>query len=1162
MRKILIFSILLLCTATAAYAANDSVVSVNTANVTMTINAITAAIAAHNASWTVISNATLLSPGQMQHTFGINRTLLEEQQQNMAKAPKAKIYSSKIMKVSSTNIPGSINWMNKDGKNWITPVKDQGLCGGCWAFATIAAIEANININLNNSNANYDLSEQQLISCCPNCGNCVNGGNPDSALDYAQSTGIVDEPFLQFTGTDEACNMENNSQGNAKKITGWQYVYSNDFKSALTTNGPLIIFFDVYTDFDWYGGGIYLHSWGPYEGSHTMLLIGYNDTGGYWIMKNSWGNWWGESGDVRVSYNDTSMWGDALAITGTDTDGDGVPDNIDNCPTVRNPDQADSDGDGIGDACDNCPTVYNPNQTDSNHDGCGDACSPSGSQCVQPEVCNNYDDNKNGLIDDGLAKCACAQASWPTTRYNIVSKDVKVDADCPQHMTDNYDTEEKTINIPYAQQVEVDTSADLYVTSSHWLDPIWSTDTGNVVYDVNVENPGSFTVGAKAECGPWFAGNAETEVKYKAYANYPINESVYVSPNPGPTPEVINGIDDDCDGQIDDIPVCYSDADCGANSLSAPYCARKNITQNAIHPTCMNPGKGYSYCTNTTISTTVTQSCAYGCYNATCTNDTNYLWCNTYNDIYKMTKTGHVVDNFSAEHMDCNIPGYYYSPPAIFSLGWDGQYLWTGEVCPYILSIREIFKFDTNGNIVDSFSSAGEYPSGFAWDSQHNLTWISDMESTEIYPITSDGNTNVQFLTENGWATYVPRPGASSDALAWDGQYLWSSDANGYTIYKITLGGTVVGQITHPNYYSFGLAWDGQHMWSIDMSGRIYEMTTNGTELSNFTSPCSRGLGYQSIPINCSTDIDCGSNQTIGGPYCSGNNVMQSETGHTCVNPGALNSYCTSANMTSLQNTCDPACSNGMCVSCNTHSDCGTNGIVGNLSCNAGNVWQTYRTYTCNNPGAQNASCSYADTGEQNKVCSDGCAHGACLIVTYTCTKNSDCGTNGLIGSPICSKNNIFQNYRTWTCFNPSTKSSYCEYSDAFTKQQSCSYACSNAQCVTPPSNITDLKIVDAVLQVTPINASSPAVIAFTIENIGTNDVSNIEWKIDSGDQGQSVSGVVSEITAGNSTTIARKVNYQSAGNYTASVLVDPNNLIAESDETNNDADIQVTVPN
>ena len=74
-----------------------------------------------------------------------------------------------------------------------------------------------------------------------------------------------------------------------------------------------------------------------------------------------------------------------------DSDGDGVTDDVDNCPTVANADQADADGDGIGDACeadttadsdgdgvaddaDNCPNVANADQADADGDGVGDAC--------------------------------------------------------------------------------------------------------------------------------------------------------------------------------------------------------------------------------------------------------------------------------------------------------------------------------------------------------------------------------------------------------------------------------------------------------------------------------------------------------------------------------------------------------------------------------------------------------------------------------------------------------------------------------------------------------------------------------------------------------------------------------------------------------------------
>jgi hypothetical protein len=61
----------------------------------------------------------------------------------------------------------------------------------------------------------------------------------------------------------------------------------------------------------------------------------------------------------------------------SDTDAEGIGDACDNCIYVANPDQSDFDNDGVGDACDNCPDVYNPDQKDSDGDGIGDACDPT-----------------------------------------------------------------------------------------------------------------------------------------------------------------------------------------------------------------------------------------------------------------------------------------------------------------------------------------------------------------------------------------------------------------------------------------------------------------------------------------------------------------------------------------------------------------------------------------------------------------------------------------------------------------------------------------------------------------------------------------------------------------------------------------------------------------
>lgn len=117
------------------------------------------------------------------------------------------------------------------------------------------------------------------------------------------------------------------------------------------------------------------------------------DSDGYFIAGKHWLGvdekfWW--VGDDQLK-TDGSNVGMAFRVTyellATDSDDDGVLDDVDNCPSTANPDQADNDGDGVGDACDldddddgildeddNCPFTPNPGQEDWDGDGHGDAC--------------------------------------------------------------------------------------------------------------------------------------------------------------------------------------------------------------------------------------------------------------------------------------------------------------------------------------------------------------------------------------------------------------------------------------------------------------------------------------------------------------------------------------------------------------------------------------------------------------------------------------------------------------------------------------------------------------------------------------------------------------------------------------------------------------------
>jgi len=208
-------------------------------------------------------------------------------------------------------LPTSIDWRNKGG-NWVSPVKDQGSCGSCWAFSSVAALESKYAMRNNTPGSFLDLSEQILVSCSTGNMGC-DGGYMDATAEFLQNTGTYYETCFPYTATNNNCNNAcANWRTNAFKITEYEYV-SRDvtaMKQALQ-NGPFQVSFYVYGDFDYYGGGVYEYAWGQNLGGHAVLLVGYVDTagqygGGYFIVKNSWGTSWGENGYFRIGYSQVS----------------------------------------------------------------------------------------------------------------------------------------------------------------------------------------------------------------------------------------------------------------------------------------------------------------------------------------------------------------------------------------------------------------------------------------------------------------------------------------------------------------------------------------------------------------------------------------------------------------------------------------------------------------------------------------------------------------------------------------------------------------------------------------------------------------------------------------------------------------------------------------
>lgn len=198
--------------------------------------------------------------------------------------------------------PPRIDWRSHDGRNWVTPVKNQGHCGSCVAFATCGAIESRLLIQANQPNAGVDLSEAHLFYCgAPD--SCSTGWQPSKAMEFAIHKGIGKESDFPYKPGDQACRM---IPPVVRLNTYRSVAISIERKRALTA-GPVVAAMAVFEDFFSYGSGIYRHVSGNLSGYHAICLVGYDDAQACWIAKNSWGTNWGDRGFFRIRYGECGL---------------------------------------------------------------------------------------------------------------------------------------------------------------------------------------------------------------------------------------------------------------------------------------------------------------------------------------------------------------------------------------------------------------------------------------------------------------------------------------------------------------------------------------------------------------------------------------------------------------------------------------------------------------------------------------------------------------------------------------------------------------------------------------------------------------------------------------------------------------------------------------
>ena len=204
--------------------------------------------------------------------------------------------------------PDELNFIEQ---GYLQGVKDQGSCGSCFAFATIANIEG---LYFTKYGKNKEFSEQMIVDCDTLDSGC-NGGLMELTFEWIKSNGgIMSMADYPYKGRKQSCKADKTKYDPDVVVTGWEKlgdpdetwspVDEDEIKEYLYAKGPLAIALNA-DPLQYYSSGIInltARQCDPDGMNHAVTLVGYgtdNNTP-YWLVRNSWGKSWGEKGYFRV----------------------------------------------------------------------------------------------------------------------------------------------------------------------------------------------------------------------------------------------------------------------------------------------------------------------------------------------------------------------------------------------------------------------------------------------------------------------------------------------------------------------------------------------------------------------------------------------------------------------------------------------------------------------------------------------------------------------------------------------------------------------------------------------------------------------------------------------------------------------------------------------
>lgn len=266
---------------------------------------------------TFLINVFLINVLIGQHTTGLR--LPTEHEKEIVKEQFTRFYpllvANTVAKFDRQEDIREIRKFNLEDKGWKTPVKDQSDCGACWAFVAAACYESSYYMR---NNEVIDVSEQDILNCSI-AGDCVNGGHYWMVFYEMLENNryLIDELTLPYYGYKDDCNPCEGKYGAVNfglldnrlidPINGLPPSV-DEIKYAIYNHGAVATSIAATIRFVTYTGGVF-QEYGTRNDqlNHAVVIIGWDDDKGAWLIKNSWGSQWGEDGYMWIKYGSNGV---------------------------------------------------------------------------------------------------------------------------------------------------------------------------------------------------------------------------------------------------------------------------------------------------------------------------------------------------------------------------------------------------------------------------------------------------------------------------------------------------------------------------------------------------------------------------------------------------------------------------------------------------------------------------------------------------------------------------------------------------------------------------------------------------------------------------------------------------------------------------------------